>query len=299
MLQICTLYVYVSVLAAASSVYAMKQEDMYTDNHGLAAAVAGPDFCVLATDTRLAGNSGYDILERHHVQSRIWSAESFGAEEQAAAGPDGSIQISPSAIASSTTGAQSALSLVASYKSRSPLTWVASVGCQSDCEHVKRYLRAQLRKARFFGQSPSSAPTTALALSNLLYTRRTFPYYSSCLVAGFSGQDDGIKMHGQVYAYDVIGSYEAVATACAGNGRSLLQPILDRTFTSCSEKTPPSKQIDGSLLPEEVVERLLSAYRAVSEREISVGDSIVFCCTQRLGDDIFETKIYTAPLKQH
>jgi hypothetical protein len=35
-----------------------------------------------------------------------------------------------------------------------------------------------------------------------------------------------------VYVYDAIGSYEKVAVACAGTGRELLQPILDRSFSS-------------------------------------------------------------------
>ncbi len=40
-----------------------------------------------------------------------------------------------------------------------------------------------------------------------------------------------------MYVYDAIGSYERVAVACAGSGRELLQPVLDRLFSSSSSST--------------------------------------------------------------
>ena len=46
--------------------------DPYVMNGGLLAAIAGRDYMILATDTRLMGSSGYDVLERYHTSSRIW-----------------------------------------------------------------------------------------------------------------------------------------------------------------------------------------------------------------------------------
>lgn len=300
-------------LLACSTVVAAGQEDMYTNNYGLASAVAGDNFFVLATDTRLAGSSGYDILERFHVQSRLWSVATAdtkdsmpsNADDGSFIGPDGSLQALSSTRSTSMStltaiSSPTPLTLVASYTSSEPNTWIASVGCQSDCEHLKRYLRARIRAANYFGEAPGSisSDTTAVALSNLLYTRRFFPFYSFCLVGGFCGK----KGEGQVYAYDAIGSYQAVATACAGSGQSQMQPILDRVFQTAQDGVhPPSSRVSCAT-PEKAVECLLRAYRAVSERDITVGDNVVFCSVRRTanGDEYsYETKIFTAPLKQH
>ena len=199
-----------------------------------------------------------------------------------------------------------------------PLCWIGSAGCQADCEHLKRDLRADLRAARHFGEvetnGNNAVDTIAIALSQTLYARRGFPYYAFCVVAGI----------GRVFVYDAVGSYEQVAVACAGTGRDLLQPILDRTFRSVVAPAPkvvvgsassaqtvghiPSTQVDCET-PERAVQLLLGAYRSVAEREIGVGDRVVFYTVQQKkrdddgdennNDNKCECKIWTAPLKKH
>jgi len=200
----------------------------------------------------------------------------------------------------------------------SGICWIGSAGCQADCEHLKRDLRADLRAARHFGEVGNNAvDTIAIALSQTLYARRGFPYYAFCVVAGI----------GRVFVYDAVGSYEQVAVACAGTGRDLLQPILDRTFRSVvapaapkvtvgsASALSPSKQTVGHIpttqvdceSPERAVQLLLGAYRSVAEREIGVGDRVVFYTVQQKkrddGDENnnskCECKIWTAPLKKH
>ena len=77
-------------------------------------------------------------------------------------------------------------------------------------------------------------------LQQILYSRRGFPFYSFCVVAGlhpsqeneWSGScSNNRMMEGAVYVYDAIGSYERVAVGSAGTGRELLQPILDQLFS--------------------------------------------------------------------
>jgi hypothetical protein len=198
-----------------------------------------------------------------------------------------------------------------------------------------------------------------------LYGRRGFPFYSFCVLAGLSssssscnkgsGGSSKSKSRGCVYAYDAIGSFEQVAVASAGTGRSLLQPILDGAFAShrittrtnhhrvaAAAATPnqatvsprsnavgvihhyssdrdsddavsdhvvlkdqdmdllqpqqqreqqvqeaDEQQEDGLLVvdcsADEACRILLQAYRAVSEREIGVGDYVVLYCLQRQG----------------
>jgi hypothetical protein len=71
--------------------------DPYDMNGGLVAAVAGRDYVVLATDTRLS--SRYDILERNHVRSQLWAAISPSSSSLSSIGrhgmvaPDGSLAV--------------------------------------------------------------------------------------------------------------------------------------------------------------------------------------------------------------
>jgi len=100
--------------------------------------------------------------------------------------------------------------------------------------------------------------SVANLLQQILYSRRGFPFYSFCVVAGLhppqeltsrddnSGDDSGKKrMEGAVYVYDAIGSYERVAVGSAGTGRELLQPILDQLFSD--DSTTLSKDDDPSI----------------------------------------------------
>ena len=224
---------------------------------------------------------------------------------------------------------------------------------------------ADLRAAHYFGEvaagSSSSSSNnnmtpdqTAVTLSQILYSRRGFPYYSFCVVAGLSDAASASSV-GQVYGYDAIGSYEQLAATCSGTGRQLMQPILDRKFkaavqqqqqqvlrvaalnsasstatsdTDASNKNNhassssshnklrivnniPATHVDCET-PEEAVKILLAAYRSVSEREIGVGDHVVFYAVQRMaaaaataadgkytGERLFRSRIWTAPLKKH
>lgn len=204
---------------------------------------------------------------------------------------------------------------------------IGSVGCQSDCEQLKRSLRCELRTARHFGEiiimagsesggrdknewkststststSSISMETMSVLLSQVLYSRRTFPFGCYCILGGLSttttgDDDDNGKGMGQVYVYDAIGSYEQVAIACTGTGFELLQPILDRQFqplriqqqppsSSSSTRTSPplsspSRQVDCPTV-HEAIEILVRAYRSVAERDIRVGDHVVLYSVQR------------------
>ncbi len=86
--------------------------------------------------------------------------------------------------------------------------------------------------------------SVANLLQQILYGLRSFPYYAFCVVAGLDRRRRGGEKEGAVYVYDAIGSYERVAVCCAGTGRELLQPILDRSF---SPSSPTRKLLLNSL----------------------------------------------------
>jgi 20S proteasome subunit beta 6 len=259
------------------SVLTTAEFEAYQLNGGLVSAVAGKDYCLLASDTRMM-DGGYEIFTRDHINSRIW-----GIADEKFLHQDGSLTLKE--------GTE-----VVTFN---PSTFVASAGCSADCEALKRYLRMDV-KAHGANLYPHQV---AALLSNTLYQRRGFPYYAFCVVAGCG------TAGGEAYVYDAIGSYEQVAVASSGTGRELLQPILDRLFTSSSSVFQSGVSISG-VIPkvvstqvdceaEEAVERIIQAYQAVTEREIGVGDSLVIFVTQLRTDGNLDCKTIRVSLKQH
>jgi 20S proteasome subunit beta 6 len=166
---------------------------------------------------------------------------------------------------------------------------LAAAGCHADCIALQRQLLYQSKARGNDMELPT--PNVAQLLSQTLYARRTFPYYSFCVVAGLK---DGC---GQAYQYDAIGSREQVAVATAGTGRELLQPILDRLLSSSNQ--------DESVVTDtadQALQGVIKAYQAVAEREISVGDSLLICVLQRKpkGESALVTcKVQLVELKRH
>ena len=317
-----------SVLVVVSASSSNGDFEPYVLNGGLVSAVAGKDYFVLACDTRLSGHSGYDICERHHVSSRLWSPlttcttairSSSSQPRSRFIAPDGSLALD---LLSSTREAKKDNEELLTLHETAVISddaqegggyspvWIGSVGCLVDCEHLKRDLRADLRAAQHFGdvpatfssQQPHLTDHVAVALSQTLYSRRSFPYYAFCLCVGI----------GRVFVYDAVGSYEDVAVACTGTGKSLLQPILDRKFRSATTKR--LVEVDGRssggipativdcASPEKAVQLLLDGYRSVAEREIMVGDRVVFYTVQKKSDaggGTCECKIWSADLRKH
>ena len=174
-------------------------------------------------------------------------------------------------------------------------------------------------------------------MGQTLYSRRTFPFYSFCVLAGI---DEDIGGHGRVHAYDAIGLHERVAIASARNGKEMLQPILDRLFARAIPKSKGGGKDDNDgednvlrrdgravhyleqrvglrLEPpvetcvecsaKEAVAMLVRGYRSVTEREISIGDNVVVCVISRR--DVqgssqgmtaeYEMEVMRFPLKGH
>jgi 20S proteasome subunit beta 6 len=186
---------------------------------------------------------------------------------------------------------------------RTAPVWIASSGCAADCEALKRMVRFEVRASQHWNTALGVASISSL-LSQVLYNRRNFPYYSFCVVAGLN---DG---EGAAYVYDAIGSFEQVAVATAGTGRELLQPILDRLFASPHEEEDSIKKSDIAVMPrvvktrvscsaDEAVARLIRGYKSVAERDIGVGDSVVLCVTQRDENEGTTCRVICVPLKTH
>ena len=258
-----TLVLLIWLIRAAPSV---AKFDPYQLNGGLVTAVAGRDYVLIASDTRLT-NGGYGIISRRYLNGRIWSASSFVSLQSlhvslpsVASEPswdmqpaqweaDGSLAMPQKEVNRSATNSpdrnthdEDILSssftnfdCTAPKQSIFPLpVLIGSAGCASDCESLKRRVRLELDalQSNFPSASTLGVQSVANLLQQILYGRRGFPFYSFCVVAGIDDRDcDGT---GAVYVYDAIGSYERVAVGCSGTGREILQPILDRLFSESS-----------------------------------------------------------------
>ena len=331
MIASCALFITPSPIAAEFEPYEL--------NGGLVTAVAGKDFCILATDTRMFNSGGYNLASRYHIKCRLWNVlddtnkgmalgetiekylrttHTTNNHERATALQDISNKILLSKNDHQATSAITATSVASSVSSTAsvPTVMIGSAGCSTDCEQLKRIFKSDLRASIHYGNVMSSTSSAtgssscllpnqiATLLSQTLYSRRGFPYYSFCVIAGIDASET--NKIGKAYVYDAIGSYEQVAVASAGTGREALQPILDRTFTcttTSGSMGSSSLCVDGTA--DDAVEKLYHAYQSVSEREIGVGDTLVVCITERKkvkggkDDGELQRRVVLLPLKEH
>ncbi|CAJ1963494.1 unnamed protein product [Cylindrotheca closterium] len=214
----------VSIFLVAFTTLAAANFEPYELNGGLISAVAGDGYSVMATDTRMIGPGGYLLSSRNYLSSRIWSVDDTSIELMS--GIESSFRSGDSDVGvvmdnNKQTTAPGIITMTMKHgDTLFGSTMIGAAGCAADCEALKRAIRADIKKSTQQGQLSSSptADQVASCLSHTLYSRRGFPFYSFCCVAGMGG----------VFVFDAIGSYEQVAVASAGTGRESLQPILDR-----------------------------------------------------------------------
>jgi len=397
-LYIFTTTVVITLFILQTTTSAGQKFDPYQLNGGLVAAVAGKNYVLIASDTRLT-DGGYGINSRQYLSGRIWSASSSSSLSTFRSTPPA---ISEDRGNNEVSSTQSKTSTIQNSLKKFPAQWssdgslvmpsstsidynistnnipkfadqiedtidsprqhsttqtnhhnynlpimIGSAGCASDCESLKRRIRLELDALEYTTSNNSRLSVSSVAnlLQQVLYSRRSFPFYSFCVVAGidYQQQQQGIGSTttgcGAVYVYDAIGSYERVAVASSGTGRELMQPILDRLFSSSNYASlqtnqkisshsvnihedimaiPAGKQrvgVAGSLHPpvqttvnfswEEAVRNVVRAYQSVAEREISVGDEIVICVVntsssqEKTDDTGDEVAVFRYPLKKH
>ena len=263
--------------------------DPYQLNGGLVAAVAGRDFVILAADTRLT--NGMQILHRQHTASRLWSmlpSQSSDAIQKELREHARTVEARIEKELDEYK--EEKIDLPSVRGEESSVVWVGSVGCNTDCEELKRNCQALLRRFLNTGEMISGhAPlpsSLAMYLGQTLYGRRTFPYYAFCVLAGCDSQG------GHVFGYDAIGSYERQAVAVSGQGREILQSILDRSFHIgviesdkdwSSDKDRVSTHViqtptQVSESADESIRIILQGFRAVAKREATVGDLVTLLC---------------------
>uniref|UniRef100_A0A7S2QRW9 Proteasome subunit beta n=2 Tax=Norrisiella sphaerica TaxID=552664 RepID=A0A7S2QRW9_9EUKA len=140
---------------------------------------------------------------------------------------------------------------------------LASAGMQAERHTLHKVLSAKATMFENTHHKKMSAPSMAQCLSNTLYYKRFFPYYTFNVLAGLD--EKGL---GAVWGYDAIGSFERVPYVVTGSGSALATSILDNQVLF---KTQPKNKRE--LKCAEVVELVKDVFTCISERDIYTGDS--------------------------
>mmetsp|Transcript_965 Transcript_965/g.1450 ORF Transcript_965/g.1450 Transcript_965/m.1450 type:complete len:185 (+) Transcript_965:3-557(+) len=157
-----------------------------------------------------------------------------------------------------------------------------SAGCRADMDALWKVLDAKMVMYKYSIGKEMASPAVAQLLSNTLYYKRFFPYYSFNVLAGL---DENGK--GAVYDYDAIGSMEKKEYSASGSGTSFVIPALDNLIGFKTRTEPkPIRSVD------ECIELVKDLFVSIGERDIYTGDAIEICAITSAGmkTEIFQLK---------
>lgn len=146
---------------------------------------------------------------------------------------------------------------------------VVSAGMQADMATLHKMLRSRNVMYQHDHGRPMSCSATAQLLSNTLYYKRFFPYYTFNLCAGLDEHG-----RGAVYTYDAIGSYERTGYSCQGSGKDLIQPVLDNQLKAASPLLIPPQRSVTALPLDQALDLVKDAFVSAGERDIYTGDDV-------------------------
>jgi len=159
---------------------------------------------------------------------------------------------------------------------------LASSGMQAEITTLRKVINFKIIQYQHKHNKEISTQSIAQMLSNTLYFKRFFPYYTFNLVAGLNDQGEGA-----VYGYDAIGSFERIPYGVAGSGSALITSILDNQVAF---KTHPKNSVD--LTSDEAVDLIKDCMTCAGERDIYTGDqATIFVITkQGIKQELFQLK---------
>ncbi|CAD5196484.1 proteasome subunit beta type-1 [Musa acuminata AAA Group] len=146
---------------------------------------------------------------------------------------------------------------------------MASSGFQGDLKALQKNLAARHLIYQHQHNKQMSCPAMAQLLSNTLYYKRFFPYYTFNILGGLDSDGKGC-----VFTYDAVGSYERVGYSAQGTGAGLIIPVLDNQLKSPSPLLLPAKDAVTPLLESEAVDLVKDVFASATERDIYTGDKV-------------------------
>ncbi|THU67040.1 hypothetical protein C4D60_Mb05t20470 [Musa balbisiana] len=146
---------------------------------------------------------------------------------------------------------------------------MASSGFQGDLKALQKNLAAKHLIYQHQHNKQMSCPAMAQLLSNTLYYKRFFPYFTFNILGGLDSDGKGC-----VFTYDAVGSYERVGYSAHGTGAGLIIPVLDNQLKSPSPLLLPAKDAVTPLLEMEAVDLVKDVFASATERDIYTGDKV-------------------------
>lgn len=150
------------------------------------------------------------------------------------------------------------------------------VGFAADGHALVERLDTTVKLYKYQHGKDMSVTACAQKLSHLLYQKRFFPFYVTCILGGLDA--DG---RGALYSYDPVGSYEREQCRAAGAAASLIMPFLDNQVNLKNQYEPASgaglEQLQKQPVPldrKDVEELVRDAFTSAVERHIEVGDGL-------------------------
>lgn len=189
----------------------------YEQNGGTAIGIAGKDFIVIGTDTRLSAD--YSIQCRH--KSRVF-------------------QMTSKSI-------------------------IVATGFDADLDSFITRMRQIVVRYQQDHFKEMTVESLGLCVSNILYSKRFFPYYINILVGGVNDKGEAI-----LYGYDPVGTIENIHYDANGTGAEMAIPVLDNFFGTIHHNTvefPYPSQ-------EDAVNLVRDTMASVAERDIYTGDCL-------------------------
>lgn len=141
---------------------------------------------------------------------------------------------------------------------------LGSAGMQAERKTLRKVLDYKTTFYRHQHQKDLQAEAVAQMLSNTLYHKRFFPYYTFNVLGGVD--EYGV---GAVWGYDAIGSFERMPYCVTGSGTELITSLLDNQV---GFKTQMSNFKDLSI--EETVDLVKDCFTCAGERDIYTGDFV-------------------------
>lgn len=143
-------------------------------------------------------------------------------------------------------------------------TVLTSAGMQADASTLQKVLTTKIIQYRHRHNKDISTQAIAQMLSNTLYYKRFFPYYTFNMLGGLDEHGKGA-----VYGYDAIGSFERIPYGVTGSASALATSILDNQVEF---KTHLANKRELRL--DEMLELVKDVYTSCAERDIYTGDSV-------------------------
>uniref|UniRef100_A0A7S3BZQ5 Proteasome subunit beta n=1 Tax=Prasinoderma singulare TaxID=676789 RepID=A0A7S3BZQ5_9VIRI len=146
---------------------------------------------------------------------------------------------------------------------------IATSGFDADAKALQKHLKADHVQYRQAHGKEMGCVAAAQLLSNTLYFKRFFPYYTFNLLAGIDKEGKGA-----VFTYDAVGSYERTNYSCQGTGRALIESVLDNQLKLPSPLLVPKQQSAYGGSEGDAVDLVKDAFASAAERDIYTGDQV-------------------------